>query len=107
MDLYPHLPKIILNAQIAQFAGRRLRVWIIEGEDAIATVTHFKGSDNDPMKCAPYTLRYKIARMIGSRSFTLQGDTEQENVTCYDNNLHAPKRDEIESNMLVFEKFIR
>lgn len=106
MDIYPHLPIIILNAQIAQFANKELGLWIVEGDGAIDTVALLKGCDNDPVQCALYTWRYKISEMLGSRTMTLLGTDGQPNITVFDNFIHAPKRGEVERDMNVFQKFV-
>ncbi len=105
-SLYPHWPVIILNAQIAQFVGQELGLWIVTGEGAIETVTKNKGSNNDPAECALHTWRFKIGEMMGCRRMTLLDLDRKPSVTVFDNFIHVPKRDEVGRDMEVLRKFI-
>jgi nucleoside diphosphate kinase len=104
-DIYPNLPVMILNAQIVLFAHKELGLWIVKGNKAIDIVTKYKGSNNDPTKCSPNTWRFQIAKMLGSRTMTLQGIEDQTNIIVFDNFIHAPKRHEIKKEIKVFQKF--
>lgn len=106
LGIYPHLPAIILNAQIAQFAYKELGLWIVEGDAAVELVTNLKGSDNDPSKCAPNTWRFKIGSMLGVRRMNLYDEYGKVWITIFDNFIHAPKRGEIDRDMGVLKKFI-
>ncbi|MDE2038009.1 MAG: hypothetical protein KGI69_02185 [Patescibacteria group bacterium] len=103
--IYPHLPREILNAQLSQFAGRKIGMWLASGEDAISSAAVMKGADNDPARCAPYSWRMKLAAMLGFRTTMLADSKGKLTIVTYDNYVHAPKRDEVERDMAVLGRF--
>lgn len=104
--LYPHVPLPILNAQIAQFAHIEFGLWIVTGENAVDTVNGLKGAKTDPSLCDRHSWRATIERMLGRRAVRLIGEDGRPGAVIYDNFVHVPKRDEVERDLSILEKFV-
>lgn len=102
--LYPQLPIPILVTLVSQFADREIGVWAVSGDNAIATMHDLKGLENNPSLCAHHTLRFRLAGMLGHRSFPLPVVSGR-GPMVFDNYLHCPKVDEAMNDWDVLKKF--
>jgi len=107
--LYSHVPYPILIGQLAQFAHKKVMVWMVTGEKSIMRMARAKGDNNDPMLCDPGSMRYQLAELLGPRPVILPltdapGRLGRE-IVAYDNYVHCPRPGEGAHDLRIFRSY--
>lgn len=85
----------LLRATIMHYKQRAVEIGVIKGENAVSVFSKLCGTDPDPKKCEPGTIR----REFGNKRIIKYGE-----VTYYLNSIHRSSQNEAETCVKWFYK---